>query len=299
MQNRSFFALIFAFLAGIGTSAFAQSSEKASYLGSYRWSIDNSYFGGFSGLDVDDDGLGFQMVSDKGIWIKSRFIREQGDGNIIGVESFEPIILKGRNTDWLPQIWDDAEGLAIGPGKQFFVSFEGNHRVWRYNNATDRATDLPQHPDFAGMQNNSSLEVLAIDSDGALYTLPERSGVLTRPFPVYRFKDNKWNQPFALPRRPPFLPVGGDFGPDGSFYLLERHLTGVFGFQSRVRRFSFKDDIVSKEEILFKSRTGRHDNLEGIAVWRDDDGQIRLTMVSDDNFKAFQRTEIVEYVVKE
>lgn len=40
-----------------------------------------------------------------------------------------------------------------------------------------------------------------------------------------------------------------------------------------------------------------HDNLEGISVWQDPDGRIRLTMISDDNFMVFQRTEIVEYAV--
>ena len=43
----------------------------------------------------------------------------------------------------------------------------------------------------------------------------------------------------------------------------------------------------------------RHDNLEGLAVWRDDSGAIRLTMISDDNFNLLQRTELVEYAVPE
>lgn len=45
-----------------------------------------------------------------------------------------------------------------------------------------------------------------------------------------------------------------------------------------------------------QSELGRHDNLEGLSVWRDAQG-LRLTMVSDDNFMFFQRTEFVEYRV--
>ncbi len=145
------------------------------------------------------------------------------------------------------------------------------------------------------MQNNSSLETLAIDAEGALYTLPERSGKLSRPFPVYRYRGGTWDQPFSIPRRPPYLPVGGDFGPDGKFYLLERHLNGIFGFQSRVRRFDLGPDQVTGEKILLETKTGTHDNLEGIAVWQDAEGFTRITMISDDNFKSFQRTEFVEY----
>ena len=48
------------------------------------------------------------------------------------------------------------------------------------------------------------------------------------------------------------------------------------------------------EEILLTTRPLQYDNLEGISVW--DDGQgIRLTMISDDNFLIVQRTELVEY----
>jgi hypothetical protein len=40
--------------------------------------------------------------------------------------------------------------------------------------------------------------------------------------------------------------------------------------------------------------TGTHDNLEGLDVWADAEG-LRATMISDDNFRFFQRTEIVDY----
>jgi len=40
-----------------------------------------------------------------------------------------------------------------------------------------------------------------------------------------------------------------------------------------------------------------HDNLEGVSVWRDADGALRATLVSDDNFRFLQQTEIVEYLL--
>ena len=82
------------------------------------------------------------------------------------------------------------------------------------------------------------------------------------------------------------------------FYLLERGFTG-FGFRSRVRRFELSAHGFGPEETLFESPVWRHDNLEGIGVWRDGAGQIVLTMISDDNFFAIQRTELVEYIVPE
>jgi hypothetical protein len=93
--------------------------------------------------------------------------------------------------------------------------------------------------------------------------------------------------------------VGADFVPDGGFYLLERQLASVFGFSSRVRRFRITGDTLTDEETLFETEAGRFDNLEGLAVWRGPDGDIRLTMISDDNFNFFQITEFVEYRIKE
>jgi hypothetical protein len=50
-------------------------------------------------------------------------------------------------------------------------------------------------------------------------------------------------------------------------------------------------------ETVLQTRLGDHGNLEGLAVWRDTDGLLRLTMVSDDNFLSFLPGEIVEYVL--
>jgi hypothetical protein len=145
------------------------------------------------------------------------------------------------------------------------------------------------------MQHNSSLEALAIDDNGWLYTLPERSGTLDTPFPVYRFQDGTWDQPFSLPRDGLYLAVAADFGPDDRLYLLERQFHGLLGFQSRVRRFVVTGNAIDAGEVVLETTTGQHGNQEGLSVWRDGTGTLRLTMVSDDNFRFFLRTSLVEY----
>lgn len=299
MFKRHFFALIgvLAVVAGLSTSATPQS--KADFIASFRWTDDAPLFGGFSGLELAANGVDFWTISDDGIIIKAQLIRNSDDGLITGISGYELHPLQMIKGGAVQKINNDAEGLAIGETGEIFVSFEGFHRVRGYSDVTALATNIPGHPDFSQMQNNSSLEALAIDAEGTLYTLPERSGHLARPFPVYRLKQGNWDQPFGIARRGPFLPVGADIGPDGKFYLLERHLNGIFGFQTRIRRFTLSDKGLEDEEELLVTSTGTHDNLEGIAVWRDKAGDIRLTMISDDNFRAFQRTEIVEYRLSE
>ena len=62
-----------------------------------------------------------------------------------------------------------------------------------------------------------------------------------------------------------------------------------------MRSFALGEGGLTDERVEMESATGQHDNLEGLSVWRDGAGVIRLTMISDDNFSFFQTTEIVEY----
>ncbi len=264
------------------------AAAEATLVSIYPWTETLPRFGGLSGLEITDDGRGFIALSDKGILWRGRLIRT--DGAITGTSDVTRMRLRNEDGRPIEQDRDDSEGLALAPDGSLFVSFEGPARVWHYA-TPDRATPLPAHPDFAGMIQNASLEALAIGPDGALYTMPERSGRADRPFEVYRFANGAWSIPFKIPRRGPFLLSGADVGPDGRLYVLERDFAGI-GFRSRVRRFNLDG---SGEAEVFSSRIGQFDNLEGLSVWQDDTGAIRLTMVADDNFLPVQQTQLVEY----
>lgn len=274
------FCLALGLLAGC--SGILRADQSAFF--QYTWSVDDGQFGGFSGIELSPDGTRLTAISDRGNLWKAD-INRAVDGSIKAVSNAQRTAVepaKGRRAP-------DVEGLAINPNGDIYLSFEGRHSVNKID-ATGMTIELPRPKSFAAMQNNSSLEALAIDANGALYTLPERSGRVTRPFPVYRFDGNAWMVAFRVPRRGPFLAVGADIGPDGRFYLLERHFTGL-AFQSRVRRFALDG---SDEIEILSTATGLHDNLEGISVWQSPAG-LRMTLVSDDNFRFFQRTELVEY----
>ncbi|HIE55483.1 MAG TPA: esterase-like activity of phytase family protein, partial [Chromatiaceae bacterium] len=191
----------------------------------------------------------------------------------------------------------DSEGLAIAPDGTLFISFETVIRVARYAQTNAKAKVLRKHPAFGTFAGNKALEALAIDPQGRLFTLPEQvepDGTLQ----VFVLDNGVWTTPFTLPGDPDFLPVGADFGPDGRLYLLERAF-GIWGFRSRVRRWDITGDTPTNQGLLFETEFGTHDNLEGLTVWRDQQGRTRLTMISDDNFLWLQTTEIVEYAVQE
>lgn len=266
----------------------------ARLLGSYTWTMDRPWFGGFSGLELSDDGDAMTVLGDRSTLLKARILRD-GD-RVTGIVPGRAQHLKSSTGKPLAGRIGDSEGLAVAPDGTLFVSFEGVHRVARYDRADGRAAVLTRPALFRGMRANKSLEALAIDGKGRLYTLPEGGRDAAGQIPVFRRDAAGWTVAFTLPPRGGFKPVGADFGPDGRLYLLERDFS-LFGFRSRLRRWRITDAGPDQEQTLLQTATGSHDNLEGVSIWRDAQGRLRATMISDDNFLSLQRTELVEYVL--
>ncbi len=258
--------------------------------------LDLEGFGGLSGIEISPDG-NFLAISDQGRFVEGSITRIDGEIRGATISPLDPILDSKGNP--LTGYHTNAEGLAIGPDGDIYIAFEGNHRIMRHATPTAAGEFLPKHPDFRTLQNNSGLEALAINADGILLAIPERSGKETRPFPVYRFDGTEWSQTTSIPRDGPFLVTGADFGPDGRFYVLERAFKVPAGFATRIRRFTFVNDMLTDEKTLLVARKNRLDNMEGISVWVDEEGQTRLTLVSDDNFNPLLRTVIAEYLVND
>ncbi|KAA9006975.1 esterase-like activity of phytase family protein [Histidinibacterium aquaticum] len=238
--------------------------------------------GGVSALELTEDGTSAIALSDRGTLLRGRFRREGGILTVVTTERRElegppPLAPAG-----------DTEGLALAPDGRLFLSVEGANRV-RLQPRAGRPRDLPAPREFSRFRSNAGLEALAVDAAGALWTLPEepRDGY----FPLYRFDRNGWRLRMRLGATEAFRMVGADFGPDGKLYLLQRDFDGI-AVRSLVTRIDVRTG--EAEEVL-RTQRGRHGNLEGLAVWRDSAGSIRLTMVADDNFRRILPTEIAEY----
>ncbi|MEM7642045.1 MAG: esterase-like activity of phytase family protein [Pseudomonadota bacterium] len=272
----------------------ASPIPAAEFLGSHTWQSGLDPAGGYSALWLGPDGISFVAISDRGAWVEGALTRNAA-GAVDGVRvSASGPLLRSTGEDLQPGE-TDSESIAR-TADAFYVGFEGQHRVMRHATIAGAPERMDQAEAFADLQNNSGLEALAADDRGVVYAIPERSGRLTRPFPVFRLRDGVWDQPFDLRRDGMFLVSGADVGPDGRLYLLERDL-GLLGFRTRVRSF----DLTGGDERLeLETGGGVHDNLEGLSVWRDADGRLRATMISDDNLRNWlQRTEFVDYVLDE
>ena len=278
---------------GLATGALLPASGdtrgRATFLGTFVWEGRWDGFGGFSAIEVADDGVTFTTLSDR-VELVSGHLSRDARGVVTGVEVGPPRRL--INTDGKPLRGRpaDSEGLAIGRDGTVWISFEGRARVRREGGEDESPVLLPSHPDFERLRLNSSLEALAVDDRDRLYTIPERPFRSEGSFRVYRFENDSWDIVFHLPARDGFAVAGADIGPDGRLYVLERDFTGL-GFRTRLRRVNLDG---SGEKTLLTTATGTFDNLEGIAVWADGSG-LRATMISDDNLRFFQQTQIVDY----
>jgi len=281
-------------LALIWMAGTCWGQERAALLSTYTWHAEAEGFGGLSALELSDDGQRFTVLSDRARIGTGTITRHKDAITAVALHQFHQML----DTQGQP-IADgqsDSEGIAIRPDGRLYVSFEGVHRVWTYARVGGKAAGLPRHAQFRHLHSNASLEALARDDRGWLYTIPESPR--GAEFPVFRYRNGVWETPFTIPAHNGFEVVGADVGPDGRFYLLERRFSLLSGFTSRLRRFDLSPDRMDAEVTLFQSAAFQHDNLEGIAVWRAPGG-LRATMVSDDNFRALQRTEIVEYALPE
>lgn len=273
----------------------AAEGSRAQYLGSYVWNMDKPWFGGWSGIDLSADGQRMTVISDRSYIMTAR-IGRNGD-QITAIQTGPTHHLRASTGKFLGSRTGDSEGLAVGRNGRIYISFEGVARVAQYAKPSSPAIALTRPEAFREFSVNRALEALALDRKGQLYAIPELSGD-NGEIPVYVLKNNSWSTGFVLNGGGGYLPVGADFGPDGRFYLLERNWN-IFGFRTRLRRWTLVGGQPQQEELLVDTRTGTHDNLEGVSIWRDTQGRTRITMIADDNFMFFQRTELVEYAITE
>ena len=285
-------------LCALFASGSAQAQATATFVQDYTWTNPDPQFGGFSGIELSDDGLEMVALSDRGTLWRGTVSRD-AQGKITSITADFMARLRTSAGEPVNGPNADSEGLAIAPDGTIYVSFEGVARVARFKTPDSPAERIPRLDAFKKLKPNSALEALAIDASGALYTLPERSGGLQTPFPVWRFAQGKWSSPFSIPRDGDWLPVGADFGPDGKLYLLERDFLGMLGFRSRIMRYTITGDKIGDGERLWETGAGHYDNFEGISAWRDTEGALRLTLISDDNFTFYLRTQIAELRVTE
>ncbi len=257
----------------------------------FTWHNSASWFGGLSGIELSADGKHMTVITDRGRVLQATL---QRDGRVVTAAKItHSVAMRDAAGKILRKPFIDAEGLAIAPDGQHYVSFEGQHRIVTVDLQNGVTTPFINFSPSDFLGENSGFEALSIGPDGTLFAIPEQAK--GDYFPLLAFKDGQQTIAAQIPRNGPFLPVGADFDDSGRLYLLERTVTPL-GFRTRIRRIDL-DAATPHSVTLIQTLPARFDNLEAISVWEDASGRTRLTLVSDDNFMPFQNTQIIEFSV--
>jgi len=258
-------------------------------------------FGGLSGLALSPDGARLTAIADNGRWFQAG-LRYDGKGCLAGLEGGEsgPLLdpagkaLEGKRQQ-------DAEALEQDAAGNLLVSFERDHRVWRYPAGegafSQPAQPLPSAPGFASLPRNDGLEGLVTLADGRLLALTEAQDA-DRGYLAFLYDGVGWSA-LHYHSADGFAPTGAARLPSGDLLVVERRFTVLGGFAVRISRIA-ADDIepgaaFSGREIAAFAPPLTYDNLEGIAALTGRDGGTRVVLISDDNFSPVQRTLLLMF----
>src|SRR5205085_1741495 len=91
--------------------------------------------------------------------------------------------------------------------------------------------------------------------------------------------------------------------PAGDLLLLERSFSRLRGVAMRIRRVplaELKPGAILDGLALIEADMGYQiDNMEGLSVHRAPNGDLVLTLISDDNFAFYQRTLLLQFTLAE
>jgi len=266
-------------------------------------------FGGWSGLRLNPDGERLTAISDRGHWLRARLVYEAGRPQAVRDAVIAPAI--GPNGP-LPGSRDfDAESLEIANGVAF-VGIERTHKILRFPIGQDgmpgRGVSIPLPPGMTrGVQNNQGFEGVGVvpsgkPNGGALVVVTEEQLDEAGNHVAWLVGGGTPGR-FAVKRRDGYAISDLAFLPSGDIIILERRFRPPFFLTIRLRRLpiaGLRRGALLDGPILFEASLAEQiDNMEGIAVHRGREGETVLTLISDDNFSAFQRTLLLQFTLKD
>ena len=254
-------------------------------------------YGGFSGLLIKNSGTEALVVTDKSFFFVLELRRDDNDfltgyslikkGRILSSKGEH---LNGRNTD--------SESIAMDANNNYYISFESNHRIMMHTEVEGKGIFVPKHPMFRKLSVNKGIEALAIDNENRLIAIPEKPPLGISDIPIFRLQNNKWEIIKYVKIEDNFLVTDAEILPMGLLMILERKFSWTQGFKTRFRLISLDKFDNTEPIIVFTSTANQFDNLEGMTLWKDKEGEMRILTISDDNFHPFQQSEIREFFLK-
>lgn len=278
--------------------------------------------GGLSGLWVDPAGDRFVAIGDTGLVVDGR-LRTDADGRLSGLSEVHarPLTVEEGTSHRKRRI--DAEDLTRLPDGGWLVSLERDHRILRYKAGEQGGeqgpegipTPIPLPPGMDSAPENGGLEALTLLPDGRLLTIEEgeENGRQERRAWITKAGSTRdgvprsaadW-QPFTYRTAPRYRPTSVAPLPDGGVLVLERRVSLLGGWSSRLVRLAPRQlndgavagTVVDGEELGRLEAPLLNDNFEGIATRPGPAGETLVYLISDNNFSSLQRTYLLLFAL--
>lgn len=265
-------------------------------------------FGGLSAFRFLKPGGDFIGVADTGFWFFGTIVHD-ADKRPAGVENFRMAQMVDEAGRPIDEKWEvDAEGLGVRDGIAT-VGFERNHRIAQFRIEPDAMKAPFRQLDFLvpkyELRQNRGFETVTYSNpdgphQGALVIVSEKS--LDKDGNVFAaILGGPHKGIFTVKRDGAFDITDGAFLPDGDLLLLERSFSMATGVRMRLRRIhgdSIAKGAVADGPVLVQADMGYQiDNMEGLDVWRRDDGALMVSLISDDNHSILERNLYLEFIL--
>jgi hypothetical protein len=264
-------------------------------------------FGGLSALRIAPDGGDFLSLTDHADWVRGRIVYSDGRPSRIEAAEIAPML----DTDGKPLAANkraDTESLAELGGK-YCVGIERVNQVlcydYRKQGLRARGEPIAVPEVISKLPHNRGLEAMVgipagQELAGTLIAIAEDAPDANGNHTAVMIGGPRPGQ-FGIVRSGDYAITDSALLPNGDLLLLERHFSLVRGVSIRIRRLAqsnIKPGAVVDGNVLIEADLGYQiDNMEGIAVHRAANGDTILTLVSDDNFSAIQRTLLLQFAL--
>jgi len=259
------------------------------------------HFGGISSFRLHGDRA--YLLSDAGGVFVGDPIRD-AQGWIVGFDHVEGGSLLDKKFRRMGKKRADWEGLDIELGGTALVRFENQNRIDRFEIYPGAwvETDTLLTSDAAVLGANSGFEGMTQLADGRIIVISEgvddqgRAIVMTQAAGGWSKRSYKPAAAYAVT----------DLATDpltGDLLILERAFSRAKGPRARLVRVAAdtaeSDEDLSGAELARLNFFHGIDNMEGIIAERTKKGQLRVHLISDDNFRDQQRTVLLGLLVDE
>ena len=272
----------------------------------------SAYWGGLSGIAISKDGAQVALVSDAGFWARLNLAYANNRLQPPKKALVGPLKALGNKPLKLGRD-RDAEAITLLKSDKFFgqalISFEGNHRIGRFSldkKGVKGPKSYLRYPFLRRLSGNAGIEAMAVvrkgKLKGSLVAIAQSRKDKRGNFIGWLIRKGKITKiRFTPPQLDKYRITDAVGLPNGDLLLLERRYK-FLTINMRVRYVTQKElrsGRPIKGNVIMEANSNSHqvDNMEGIAVHKNKQGETIVTLISDDNFNGFQKTLLMQFAL--